>query len=96
MLQEFAHNASSKKRLGLEATETESILRAMLEYPVLPLTGELVLEAFALKERYRISYWDAAIVAAARSLGCKILYTEDLNAGQDYGGVVARNPFASV
>ena len=68
----------------------------MLEYPVLPLTGELVLEAFALKERYRISYWDAAIVAAARSLGCKILYTEDLNAGQDYGGVVARNPFASV
>lgn len=93
VLQEFAHNASAKKRLGLEAEETETILHAMLEYPVLPVTGELVLEAFALQQRCQISYWDAAIVAAARSLGCKILYTEDLNAGQDYGGVVAQNPF---
>lgn len=96
VLQEFAHNASAKKRLGLEAEETETILHAMLDYPVLPVTGELVLEAFALQQRYQISYWDAAIIAAARSLGCKILYTEDLNAGQDYGGVVARNPFAGV
>lgn len=95
VLQEFAHNASAKKRLGLEAVETETILHAMLEYPVLPVTGELVLEAFALQQRYQIAYWDAAIVAAARSLGCKILYTEDLNAGQDYGGVVAQNPFVS-
>lgn len=93
VLQEFAHNASAKKRLGLEAEETETILHAMLDYPVLPVTGELVLEAFALQQRYQISYWDAAIIAAARSLGCKILYTEDLNAGQDYGGVVAQNPF---
>jgi predicted nucleic acid-binding protein len=93
VLQEFAHNASAKKRLGLEAEETETILHAMLEYPVLPVTGELVLEAFTLQQRYQISYWDAAIIAAARSLGCKILYTEDLNAGQDYGGVVAQNPF---
>lgn len=94
VLQEFAHNASAKKRLRLEAEETETILHAMLEYPVVPVTGELVLEAFALQQRHQISYWDAAIVAAARALGCKVLYTEDLNAGQDYGGVVAQNPFA--
>jgi predicted nucleic acid-binding protein len=36
------------------------------------------------KERYRISYWDAAIVAAARALGARVLYSEDLNHGQDY------------
>jgi predicted nucleic acid-binding protein len=93
VLQEFAHNASAKKRLGLEAEETETILHAMLEYPVVPVTGELVLEAFALQQRYQISYWDAAIVAAAHALGCVILYTEDLNAGQDYGGVRVQNPF---
>ena len=50
--------------------------------------------------RWRISpaLWgprSSRTVSTARSLGCKILYTEDLNAGQDYGGVVARNPFAS-
>lgn len=94
VLQEFAHNATAKKRLGLEAAETETILRAMLEYPVLPVTGELVLEAHALQQRHQISYWDAAIIAAAHTLGCTILYTEDLNAGQDYGGVIVQNPFA--
>ena len=94
VLQEFAHNATAKKRLGLEPEETEAILHALLEYPVLALTGELVLDAVVIQRRYEISYWDAAIIAAARELGCEVLYSEDLNPGQDYGGVVVRNPFA--
>ena len=96
VMQELAHNATAKKRLGLTTEETENILRSLLEYPVLPKTGELVLEAFNLGQRYQIAYWDAAIVAAALELGCETLYSEDLNAGQDYGGVIARNPFANV
>ena len=95
VLQEFAHNATAKRRLGLNADETETVLRSLLEYPVLPVTGELVLEAFNVQQRYQIAFWDAAIVAAARKLGCETLYSEDLNPGQDYGGVVVRNPFTS-
>ena len=94
VLQVFAHNASAKTRLGLQPAETEAILNALLDYPVLPLSGELVLDAFAIQHRYQISYWNAAIIAAARELGCEILYTEDLNPGQSYAGVVAQNPFA--
>lgn len=94
VLQEFAHNATAKHRLGLQDHETETILHALLEYPVLPLTGELVLNAFTIRQRFQISYWDAAIVAAAHELGCEMIYTEDLNDGQDYSGVIARNPFA--
>ena len=94
VLQEFAHNATAKKRLGLKPEETEAILHTLLEYPVLPVTGELVLDAVVIQRRYEISYWDAAIIAAARELGCEVLYSEDLNPGQDYGGVVVRNPFA--
>ena len=96
VMQELAHNATAKKRLGLTTEEIENILRSLLEYPVLPMTGELVLEAFNLQQRYQIAYWDAAIVAAARKLGCEMLYSEDFNAGHDYGGVIARNPFANV
>ena len=95
VMQELAHNATAKKRLGLTTEETENVLRSLLEYPVLPMTGELVLEAFNLQQRYQIAYWDAAIIAAARKLGCETLYSEDLNPGQDYGGVVVRNPFTS-
>ena len=42
------------------------------------------------------SYWDAAILASAKALGCQTLYTEDLNHGQDYDGVRAVNPFQEV
>ena len=33
------------------------------------------------------------ILRSAKELGCQILYSEDLNAGQDYAGVEVRNPF---
>lgn len=94
VLQEFAHNASAKRRLGLNPQETEAVLNALLVYPVLPITGELVLVAVMIQHRYQISYWDAAIVAAASEMGCEILYSEDLNAGQEYAGVMVKNPFA--
>ena len=46
-----------------------------------------------VSERYKLSYWDGAIVAAAEALGAPVLYTEDLNHGQVYGTVTAINPF---
>lgn len=40
-----------------------------------------------------VSFWDAMIVHAARQVEATVLWREDLSDGQDYGGVVARNPF---
>ncbi|MFZ4483918.1 MAG: PIN domain-containing protein [Chthoniobacterales bacterium] len=94
VLQEFFAVAAGKKRLGLSEAEALQIVTVMMEFPVLPVTGELVQEAIALKLRHGISYWDAAILAAAHELGCELLYSEDLNAGQDYSGVLVQNPFA--
>lgn len=62
-------------------------LRAITEAEV-----DLALE---IAGRYRIKYYDALILAAARLADCGLVYSEDLNAGQDYGGVVVRNPFVS-
>ena len=53
----------------------------------------IVLEATKIAERFQISYFDAQVVAAAKRLQCKQIYTEDLNHGQDYGGVTMFNPF---
>ena len=47
----------------------------------------------ATRERYQISYWDAAIIEAARMLGCDTVLSEDLSDGQDCGGVTVENPF---
>jgi predicted nucleic acid-binding protein len=43
--------------------------------------------------RWQISLWDALMVAAARASGATELISEDLNHGQDYGGVRVINPF---
>ena len=49
--------------------------------------------ALDASQRYRIAYWDAAIIEAARSLGCRTVLSEDLSHGVDYGGVRVENPF---
>jgi predicted nucleic acid-binding protein len=46
-----------------------------------------------LRRRFQLSQWDATIIAAALELGCHTVYSEDLNHGQDYGGVTVINPF---
>ena len=61
--------------------------------PVVELDLELVRHAIATSDRYRISYWDALIVAAAGRAGCARILSEDLNAGQSYNGIPVVNPF---
>ena len=51
--------------------------------------------ALELAGRFRISYYDALILAAARLSACETVYSEDLNPGQDYDGVRVENPFGS-
>ena len=49
----------------------------------------------SVRLRWRISYWDAAIVEAARLAGCPTVYSEDLQDGMNFAGVVVENPFAA-
>lgn len=60
-----------------------------------PIDADLVRRAVALSHRHVISYWDAALIAAAERLDAPVLYTEDLNHGQLYGSVRVVNPFRS-
>lgn len=55
-----------------------------------------VMEAIEVRRRFQISYWDAAIIAAAKRMDCTSVYSEDLNLGQYYDGVTVVNPFAGV
>ena len=93
VMQEFYYAAVRKERLKITHDEAVLILEALSPFPVLQVSRDLVIEAAALTVRYRVSYWDAAIIVAARRLGCNILYSEDLNHGQNYDGVKVVNPF---
>lgn len=95
VLQEFYAVAVTKQRLKMTHGEALAVLQSLSAYPVWPVTGDLVFEAIDAKQRFGISYWDAAIVVAARQMGCGTVYSEDLNAGQNYDGVTVINPFAA-
>ena len=78
---------------SLTPQELDTWVQDLLQFECANGTPELFLEAAELARRYQISYWDAAIVAAAAQLGATMLYTEDLSHQQAYGTVAAINPF---
>lgn len=77
----------------LVPTEIEDWLALLGELPFVPVDAALVQAGLALARRFRISYYDAALLVAAEELGAEIFYTEDLNHNQLYGPVRAINPF---
>jgi predicted nucleic acid-binding protein len=93
VLQEFIANALRKPRLGISEGNIDATLQLASLVRVQAITRELVLSAVALRRRYPLSQWDATILAAAKELGCEVVYSEDMNHGQDYGGVRVINPF---
>ena len=70
-------------------------LRPLRTLPTQEITVELFETATEIKARFGISYWDAAILAAAKTLGCEAVYSEDLSQQQDYDGVRVMNPFSN-
>jgi len=94
VLQEFYVQATrAAKADRLTHAQAARLIESWLRFKVRDLDVGLMQAALNTSDRYRISYWDAAVVEAARSLGCRHLLSEDLNEGQDFNGVVVRNPF---
>jgi len=96
VLQEFYVQATrAGKPDAMMHDQAILLVESFLRYPAQEVTVSLMKAAFATKRRFRISYWDAAIIEAARALGSRKVLSEDLNDHQDYGGVVVENPFRS-
>lgn len=97
VLQEFYVQATRAQRAGaLTSEQASQLIEAFLRFRIQDTTVALMTAAIRSASRYRISYWDAAVLEAARSLGCQTLWSEDLADGRDYDGVVVRNPFREI
>jgi predicted nucleic acid-binding protein len=93
ILQELYVSLRRKARPPLAAAEARDLVDDYLRWEVVVNTGEAILEAIALEERYQISFWDALVIRAARECGAETLYSEDLGDGQVYDSVRVVNPF---
>ena len=94
VLQEFYAQATRESRQGrITHEQATSAVQSLRFFPVQDITVNLMLDALETRARFQISYWDAAIIEAARRLDCPVVLSEDLNDGQDYAGVGVENPF---
>jgi predicted nucleic acid-binding protein len=94
VLQEFFVTVVRKAARPLQPLEALEWIEQWAAFPCQAIDDRLVRIAIEQSERYRISYWDAAILAAAEALGARTVYTEDLNNGQSYGSLRVINPFS--
>jgi len=93
VLQEFYVQATRSGRDAITHDQAVRLIDSFCRFPVQDITGEIMTAALRLRQRFRLSYWDAAIIEASRALGCEVVLSEDLNDGQDYAGVQVVNPF---
>jgi predicted nucleic acid-binding protein len=77
----------------LEKGEASEVIDRLSELPVVSTDPQLVFQAIATGRRFEIAVWDALIIEAARAAGCNRVLSEDLQTGQDFGGVTIENPF---
>ena len=94
ILQEFyVQSTRESRRDRLRHDQAVRLIESFCRYPVQDLTLPIVRAAFVTRTRWGLSYWDAAILEAARSSGCDVVLSEDLSDQQDYGGIRVENPF---
>jgi predicted nucleic acid-binding protein len=94
VLQEFYVQATRPtRRDALPHEIAAGLIRAWLRFPVQDITLAVLSGALEIKAASGLSYWDAAIVSAARALGCRELLSEDMSHGRVIGGVTIVNPF---
>ncbi len=93
VLHEYYVTVTRKLSPGLPPPEARRDVRDLMLWRPVPLEGPLAEAAWSIEDRYRLSFWDALVVAAARRAGCERLLSEDLQGGQDFEGTIVINPF---
>lgn len=96
VLSEFWVTVTGKFTVPLDRDLAERQIALFSSFRIVPVDAGIVLQAIRIQERYRISFWDAQIVAASAHAGCRVLYSEDLQDGATYDGVQVVNPFRNI
>lgn len=97
VLQEFYVQATRATRSDrLSHDQASALVQSFTRFTVQDVTLRIVRAALATHDRFGLSYWDSAIIEAARTVGCTEVLSEDLSPGQDYDGVRVVNPFAEL
>ena len=90
VLQEYYAVITGK--LKIKPASAKDLIK-QLDYEIIDIDFDIILEAIDIQVDYKISFWDGLIVASALSAGCDKLFTEDLNHLQRIRSLTLENPF---
>lgn len=91
VLHEFYVKVTQKWPAARESARAE--VRDLLAWAPVTINESVVEQGWKIQDRYQLSFWDAMIVAAAKSASCRYLLTEDLQADQELSGIRVVHPF---
>lgn len=94
VLHEFYVNVTRKVSPRLDAAAASRQVADLSQINHIDNRVEDLPGILVVVERNQLGFWDAMIVHAACRLDCRVLYTEDLSAGQVFGRTRVVNPFA--
>lgn len=95
VLQEFFVTITRKVAVPTDVAKARRGVGWLTRLRVHEPRAEDVLAAIDMHRDHGISFWDAMVLRSASRLGCEVVWTEDLNDGQTYGGVRVADPFGS-
>jgi len=90
---EFFVAVTRKIPKRLPADQAAKIIGDLATWKTFSPESRDVLAGIGISEKYNIGFWDAMIVQAAAALDASVIWSEDLNHGQVYKGVMVKNPF---
>jgi predicted nucleic acid-binding protein len=94
VLQEFYVQATRSSRSDALPHELAvGLIEAWSRFRIQDMTLPVLNSALQIRKAYGFSFWDSAIIAAARALSCDRVYTEDLSHGQMVDGIAIIDPF---
>ncbi|MCA1753159.1 MAG: PIN domain-containing protein [Spirochaeta sp.] len=92
VLQEYY--VAATRQLGVAPLQAKEVINAaMAAFETVVVTPEIINRAVDGSILWQVSFWDALILASAEDAACTVVFSEDLNSGQRYGGVRVENPF---
>lgn len=96
VLQEFYVAVTRKIQVPMTPADAVDWIEQFEAFPCLAIDPSLVKLGIEASERWQLSYWDGAVIAAAEALGARIVYSEALSHGRQYGPVRVCDPFRTV
>ena len=93
VLQEFYQVATRKIEKPISADNALQFMQFMSTMDIVVADFDMVIAAAHTHRKYSLSFWDALILPAAKSGGCSVVLSEDLQHAFQLDGLVVKNPF---